>query len=86
MTAFEPSGHCLHGYPSMQSVAPGERVELHVSTSLSSYSLRVVRVGADEEEVWRRELIVGTEHPVPADASLNGYRWPPALELIVGRE
>jgi hypothetical protein len=82
----EPRRHYLHGYPSRQSVAPGERVELHVSTSLAGYSLAVARVGAGEEEVWRRERIAGSEHPVPADAASHGCRWPPALELAVGRE
>jgi len=86
VTPAEPSRHYLHGYPSRQSVAPGERVELHVSTSLARYSLAVARLGAGEEEVWRREGIAGTEHPVSDDASSHGCRWPQALELAVGRE
>ena len=86
MIVPEPRRHYLHGYPSRRSVAPGQRVELHISTSLTGYSLTVARVGAGEQEVWRRERIAGTEHPVPADASSHGCRWPPALELTVGRE
>lgn len=49
MSATEPSRHYLHGYPSRQSIAPGERVDLHVSTSLASYSLAVARAGAGPE-------------------------------------
>ena len=86
MSDAAPGRHYLLGYPSRQSVAPGERVDLHVSTSLAGYALEVARVGAGEDAVWRQEGLPGREHPVPADATSYGCRWPAAVAVPVGRE
>jgi len=76
-------GHYIDGYTNRLSVAPGEQLGFHISTSLKKYSLEVARVGANRHVVWRKEGLPGAEHPIPADASSHGCRWPLALKLSV---
>ena len=73
----------IDGYSDQLSVAPGEQLGLHISTTLKRYSLEVARVGAERQVVWRKHGLPGAEHPVPEDSSSHGCRWPLALELPV---
>ncbi len=73
----------IDGYTDQLSVAPGERIGFHVSTSLRKYTLQIARVGASRDVVWQKEDLPGAEHPVPEDCSSHGCRWPPALDVNV---
>lgn len=74
----DPVGYC---WP--QSVVPGERVRVHVSSRKGAFDASIERIGAGRKTVWSRRGIPGAEQPVPADASANGCRWPVALEFEV---
>src|SRR5256885_15524628 len=72
------------GYCWPQSVAGGEQVTLHVSSSGGRpVRVEVARVGMRREVVFRSESVAASEHEIPKDASANGCRWPVALTLDV---
>jgi hypothetical protein len=73
----------LEGYCWPQSVLPGERVALHVSSS-GPFGVDVAREGARREVVWSDDAVAGSEHPIPATASSDGCGWPAAVEIPVG--
>ncbi len=66
----------IEGYPGRQSVAPGETVELHVSTRASEWALTVERWGAERVVVHEASGLVGEYHEPPDDADANGCGWP----------
>lgn len=80
----QPSRRVL-GYPDRLSVLPGETLRLHVSATAPAYDIVIERIGAELEAVWARQAVAGAEHPVPADASAHGCRWPVAVEVPIGR-
>lgn len=81
----QPSRRVL-GYPDRLSVLPGETLRLHVSATAPAYDIVIERIGAELEAVWARQAVAGAEHPVPADASAHGCRWPVAVEVPIGAE
>ncbi len=76
----------IEGYAAQLSVAPGEELAIHVSTSAPKFAVEIMRWGAKNEVVWTRKDIPGKTHPVPEDASSMGCRWPEALRVPIGRE
>lgn len=72
------------GYCWPQSVATGEQVGLHLSSSGGRpVRVEVARVGGSREVVFRDEAVAAGEHATPPDASSQGCRWPTALTLDV---
>lgn len=86
--AFAEAPPSLHidGYAGKVSVAQGEPVPLHVSTTAAAFDIEVVRLGRTREVVWRKAGVKGAEFPVPEDASANGCGWPAALDIPVGAD
>ena len=76
----------VEGYAGTQSVAPGEQVPFHVSTSAPVFSVEVVRLGATHETVWSRKDVPGRTHPIPDNASAQGCGWPESFRVPVGPE
>jgi hypothetical protein len=74
----------IEGYATTLSVPQGTPVGLAVSTASKAFSVQVVRLGAKDDPVWSKDGIAGKEHPIPADASSRGCRWPVAVEVPVG--
>lgn len=66
----------VEGYAGRESYAPGESVELHVSTSAPAFNVEVARLGVEPTVVLQQTNVKGAEHPVPDDASSHGCRWP----------
>lgn len=73
----------IAGYASNQSVAPGEKVGLCVSTNAPTFSVEIARLGAKREVVWKKAEIQGAEHPTPKNASSHGCHWPVAVEVPI---
>ncbi len=84
MARAQVSGWC---WP--QSVEPGGAVSLHLSATATDgggdrdVEVVVTRVGAEREVRHTATVAVG-DHPVPADASTEGCRWPAAATIEVG--
>ena len=74
----------IAGYCWPQSVAPGETVALHASTTAATFGVEIVRQGAVDERVFDHPGLAGVEHDVPADAASGGCGWPAALSIEVG--
>ena len=67
-----------------QSVAPGERVALHLSSPGGRpVAVEVARAGRDRTVVVTEPRVEADEHPVPADASSRGCGWPAAVTIDV---
>jgi hypothetical protein len=79
----EPRSLFIEGYAGQLSYVPGDDVELHVSTSANRFSIEISRLGAERKVVMRQDGIAGHEHPVPANASSHGCKWPGATRFQI---
>lgn len=84
--AEAPPSLFIDGYAGKVSVAQGEPVPLHVSTTAAVFDVEVACLGREREVVWRKAGVKGTAYPVPEDASANGCGWPAALDIPVGAD
>jgi len=68
-----------------QSVAPGGRVGLHLSSAgARPVDIEVARVGATREVVHAELGVPAGDHPTPNGAAQDGCGWPAAAEVAVG--
>src|SRR4051794_33518059 len=79
----EPPPIFVEGYADHLSVAPGEELAFHVSTSAPAFAVEVTRFGAQDQVVWRKKDVPGQSYPVPEDASSMGCRWPESFRLPI---
>ena len=86
LPAAEPVSLYIEGYAGQRSVAQGEEIPIHVSTSAAKYQIEVARLGMTREVVWTKKDVPGAAHPIQEDASANGCRWPESLRLPVGMD
>ena len=73
----------IEGYPGRISVAPGDDLAFHVSTSAASFAVEIARVGAATVTLWSTNEVAGREFPIPEDASSQGCRWPAMLNFRI---
>src|SRR5687768_12693468 len=72
------------GYCWPQSVAAGEQVGLHLSsTGGRPVRVEVARASGRREVVYRSDAVAADEHETPRDAASHGCRWPVALTIDV---
>lgn len=72
------------GYCWPQSIAPGARVAIHLSSAGGRpVSVEIARVGAERTVVWSG-TVEADDHPTPRDASANGCDWPVAGTVTAG--
>ena len=73
------------GYCWPQSVAPGGRVALHLSSAgARPVDVEVARVGGTREGVHAEAGVPAGDHPTPNGAAQTGCAWPAAAEVTVG--
>jgi len=65
----------VEGYTTRLSYAPGDLIEFHVSTTASTYSIDILRVGWTNELVVTFEDLQGAYFPKPEEA-WRGAHWP----------
>lgn len=82
----EPSALYIEGYADQCSYAQGGEAALHISTTASTFSAVIERVGKQRQVVWQQKDIPGKHYPVPDDASANGCKWPEALRVPIGAD
>lgn len=73
----------LDGYTDQLSYQAGDTIRFHVSSAAPTYDLIISRAGKEDVVVHTEKGLKGKEHPVPADASSQGCRWPVAFTLKV---
>jgi len=66
----------IWGYTPRMSYAPGDRVALHVSTTVSEWDLEVGRDGAAYQPLLHKRGLKGIHHPTPQGCSVIGCGWP----------
>jgi hypothetical protein len=84
--AADPVPLFIEGYAGQRSVAQGEAIPVHVSTTAAKFEIEVARLGAKREVMWKKSDVPGQAHPVPEDSSANGCRWPESVSVPVGAE
>ena len=73
----------IRGYVDQLSVEFGDRLGLHVSTNARRYSIEIARIGSQRHLVWKKENMVGAEHPVPTNAATHGCHWPAVVHVSI---
>jgi hypothetical protein len=74
----------IEGYADEISYAPGEELQLHLSTTSPVASLTIARVGKDRTVVHEVPKFEGLlEYPVPVNASSHGCNWPVAFRMPI---
>ena len=80
----QPTGLFIEAYPDKQSVAPGDELQLHTSTTANDYSLEIARLGGERVVVFQKSKIPGGgAHPIPENASSNGCNWSVSFRMTV---
>jgi hypothetical protein len=75
----------IEGYTDRTSYRGGDQIQFSISTCARRFAMEISRVGARREVVWSRRGLPGIRHPLPADASTHGCRWPVTTSLEVPR-
>lgn len=80
-----PSGTDLEiwCYADKFAYSPGDVIDLHVNTTGSTYSVEVIRDGADPRQVASYTNLPGASHPTPVDAFANGCGWPVSTTIPI---
>ncbi|HTK78329.1 MAG TPA: SGNH/GDSL hydrolase family protein, partial [Gemmataceae bacterium] len=76
----------VEGYTDQLSYQAGDEIKFHVSSAADRFDLEIARIGAERVVVSKHEGLAGKQHPIPADASSHGCRWPAAISLKVPAE
>src|SRR5437870_3069737 len=72
------------GYCWPQSVASGEQVALHLSSSGGRpVRVSVARVGTRREVVFSEDAVAADDHETPKDAASKGCGWPVACTFDI---
>ncbi|MCO5319453.1 MAG: DUF4350 domain-containing protein [Microthrixaceae bacterium] len=71
-------------YPDRVSVAPGDTVSIHASSSNGPCRLVARRIGSGETLCAEYPGIQVADHPIPGDADANGCGWPAAFTFTIG--
>ena len=81
-----PEGLFVHGYASHVSIAPGEEIAFHLSSSASTAELVIERQGIKKEKVWEKTDIKVSLQPIPDRASSEGCKWPASHRLTIPKD
>ncbi|MEX0339944.1 MAG: N,N-dimethylformamidase beta subunit family domain-containing protein [Arenibacterium sp.] len=76
----------IWGYTSEISYAPGDRVELHVSTTADEWEFEIGRDGAAYHPELTKTGLKGVHCTTPNDCSVTGCGWPVAYEFTIPQE
>ena len=72
----DPEALEIWGYADRPSYAPGDTVDLHVSTTGATWGFEVWRDGHAFTKVFERSGLAGARHPVSDDVVASGCGWP----------
>ena len=74
----------IEGYAGEISYAPGDELQLHLSSPSPACDLTITRVGKERTVVFERKKLEGlAEHPVPVNASSHGCGWPVGFRMPI---
>jgi len=73
----------IEGYVSQLSAAPGDIIDLHVSTPHDAFDIRIERWGAERTLVLAENGIAGMRYDAPENADSHGCDWPASWQVAV---
>ncbi|MCC6508510.1 MAG: hypothetical protein IT423_05350, partial [Pirellulaceae bacterium] len=76
-----PKGPFVHGYASAVSIAQGESIGLHLSSSSPKVSIVIERVGGTRQKVWEQTDVATSVQTIPDRASSDGCKWPETVKV-----
>ncbi len=76
-----PEGPFVFGYASQVSVAAGEEIGLHLSSSRPTVAIAIDRIGQERKRVWQKEDVATSPQPIPDRASSDGCKWPETIRV-----
>lgn len=81
--AQDPATLEIWAYTDRFSYAPGEEVELRISTTAQTFDVVIGRDGARYVEMMRWNGLKGVHHETPRDCSVEGCNWPAGLSFTI---
>jgi len=79
----DPDAEEVWCYTDRFSYLPGETVDFHLSASVDTFCLEIIRDGATPVTVLRREGLTAGTYPTPEDAFAKGCGWPVGLSVAI---
>ncbi len=76
-----PDGPFVYGYASQISVAAGEEIALHLSSSQPAVNIAIDRMGKEKQRVWQQDNVATSPQPIPDRASSDGCKWPESIRV-----
>ena len=73
----------IEGYTDQLSYLPGEEINFHLSSSATSCSIVITRLGISPDTVLIVDSVQVSEYAVPENASSHGCHWPEAFESSI---
>ncbi len=74
----------IEGYAGDVSYAPGDELQLHLSSPSPTCDIAITRIGKERKIVFEKKKLEGLlEHPVPVNASSHGCHWPVAFGMTI---
>src|SRR5580698_5103915 len=74
----------VHAYTDQLSYAPGDEVNVHISSNVKQYLVQLV--SQDNPKRISRPLSEGIEYPIPKDASSHGCHWPVGYKFSIPKD
>ena len=71
------------GYSNKLSVFKGETIKFYISTSSSSYNIKIYKLGENARLIFTSSSISGGLQYIPSDAYKNGCDWSKSLEMVI---
>ena len=82
----QPPGEFILGYAGQVSYVAGDQATFHLSSTDTSVSVVIERLGAERTRVFERDEVSVALHPIPDRASSDGCAWPAALRITIPPE
>ncbi|MGI9614152.1 MAG: N,N-dimethylformamidase beta subunit family domain-containing protein [Acidimicrobiales bacterium] len=82
----DPNALEIWGYTGKPSHAPGDALELHVSTTADTWGFEIWRDGVEFEMLHSVDGLPGARHETPDDVVGDGCGWPVATTFTIPRD
>ncbi len=76
-----PDGPFVFGYASQVSIAQGEEIGLHLSSSQPQVNVHIERLGPTAQTLMQQDNVATSPQPIPDRASSDGCKWPESIRI-----
>ncbi len=71
------------GYLNNISVARGDTIKFHISTSVNMYQIKIFKIGVNDQLVYTSPDLNGIQYPLPDSAYSKGCDWPVTYQMQI---